>query len=221
MLCWHSGVHRMRPNQCVLPYHPPQCSGRAHQRTHQLTRPRLWLSMMGLMIVWWFWQEVRFLGCSSGLLTSINISFRKGRLPYHLPRCWRFQGVLSQQQDPGRAESGLVVMAVMMVVMMMNIHFEAQDKCINDSSTSAARVMVKYEEVDGGGVVVLASWSKSCQKVEKLSKSPKSLKGLKNKICKGHWFGKTFTKAPIFRQLDTKNSSFRYSSLTVFRALFC
>ena len=29
-------------------------------------------------------------------------------------------------------------------------------------------------------MVVLASWSKSCQKVEKLSKSPKGLKGLKN-----------------------------------------
>ena len=38
----------------------------------------------------------------------------------------------------------------MMVVMMMNIHLEAQDERINDSSTSAARVMVKYEEVDGG-----------------------------------------------------------------------
>ena len=33
------------------PRHSPQCSGRAHQRTHQLVRPRLWLSMMGLMIV--------------------------------------------------------------------------------------------------------------------------------------------------------------------------
>ena len=37
-----------------------------------------------------------------------------------------------------------------MVVMMMNTHLEAQDERINDSSTSAARVMVKYEEVDGG-----------------------------------------------------------------------
>ena len=40
-------------------------------------------------------------------------------------------------------------MAAMMVVMM-NIHLEAQDERMNDSSTSAARVMVKYEEVDGG-----------------------------------------------------------------------
>ena len=33
------------------PSHSPRCSGRAHQRTHQLARPRLWLSLMGLMLV--------------------------------------------------------------------------------------------------------------------------------------------------------------------------
>ena len=31
--------------------HSPQYSGRAHQRTHQLVWPRLWLSIMGLMMV--------------------------------------------------------------------------------------------------------------------------------------------------------------------------
>ena len=41
-----------------------------------------------------------------------------------------------------------MVIVVMMVVMMMNIYLEAQDERINDSSTSAARVMLKYEEVD-------------------------------------------------------------------------
>ena len=34
-----------------LPRHAPQCSGQAHQQTHQLAWPRLWLSMMGLMMV--------------------------------------------------------------------------------------------------------------------------------------------------------------------------
>ena len=63
-------------------------------------------------------------------------------------------------------------------------------------------------------MVVLASRSKSCQKVEKLSKSPKNLKGLKN--CKGHRFGGTFTKAPILRR-KTRAS---VKALTVFRALF-
>ena len=47
--------------------------------------------------------------------------------------------------------------------MMMNIHLEIQDEQINDSSTSAARVMVKYEEVDGGGA--------SGKSIKKLSKS--------------------------------------------------
>ena len=40
-------------------------------------------------------------------------------------------------------------MAMTMVIMIMNIHFETQDERINDSSTSVAKVMVKYEEVDG------------------------------------------------------------------------
>ena len=29
----------------------PRCSGRAYQQTHQFARPRLWLSLMGLMLV--------------------------------------------------------------------------------------------------------------------------------------------------------------------------
>ena len=68
----------------------------------------------------------------------------------------------------------------MMVVMMMNIHLEAQDERINDSSTSAARVMVKYEEVDGGrsGAVgkSVKKLSKSRQKSRESSKSSKSFK---------------------------------------------
>ena len=63
-------------------------------------------------------------------------------------------------------------------------------------------------------LIVVASWSKSCQKVKKLSKSWKSLKGLK--ICKGHRFGGMFTKAPILRQ-RTRAS---VKALTVFRVLF-
>ena len=67
-------------------------------------------------------------------------------------------------------------------------------------------------------VVLVASQSKSRQKVKESSKSPKSLKGLK--ICKGHRFGRMFTKAPILHQLDTKNSSFRLS-FDSFSSSFC
>ena len=63
-------------------------------------------------------------------------------------------------------------------------------------------------------VVLSASWSKTCQKVEELSNSPKNLKGLKS--CKGHRFGETFTEVPILRQIT--QTSVR--ALTVFQALF-
>ena len=92
------------------PSHLPQSSGQAYQRTHQLAWPKLWLSLMGLMLV----------------------------------------------------------------------------------------------------VMLLVSRSKSGQKIEKLSKSPKSSKVWK--ICKDHWFGGTFTKTLILHKLDTMNSSFRLSS---------
>ena len=69
--------------------------------------------------------------------------------------------------------------------------------------------MMRLMEV---GVVLLASRSKSRQKVEESSKSPKNLKGLKS--CKGHRFGGTFTKAPILRQRT--RASVR--ALTVFQA---
>ena len=77
------------------------------------------------------------------------------------------------------AESGLVVMVVMMVIIIMNIHLEAQDERINDSSTSAARVMVKYEEVDTGKSGAIGKSVKKLSKVKESSKSLKSLKGLK------------------------------------------
>ena len=56
MLCWHSGVHPTSIDVASKgsgrsPRHSPQCSERAHQRTHQLAQPRLWLTMMGLMMV--------------------------------------------------------------------------------------------------------------------------------------------------------------------------
>ena len=79
-----------------------------------------------------------------------------------------------------------------------------------DSSTSAARVIVKYDEVDGGRSGAVDKSSKS----RRIIKSQKNLKGLKNR--KGHRFGGTFTEAPILSQLDTRNSR----ALTVFRALF-
>ena len=62
--------------------------------------------------------------------------------------------------------------------------------------------------------MLLASWSKSCQKVEGSSKSPKNLKSLKS--CKGHRFGGTFTEVPILRRRT--RASIR--ALTVFQALF-
>ena len=33
------------------PHHSPRCSGWAHQQTHQPVRPRLWVSIMGLMMM--------------------------------------------------------------------------------------------------------------------------------------------------------------------------
>ena len=65
------------------------------------------------------------------------------------------------------------------------------------------------------GVVLLASRSKSRQKVEELSKSLKNLKGLKS--CKGHQFKRTFTKAPILYQQRTQAS---VEVLTIFCTLF-
>ena len=65
------------------------------------------------------------------------------------------------------------------------------------------------------GVVLVASRSKSCQKVEKASKSPKNLKGLKS--CENHRFGGTFTEALVLCQRRTRAS---VRALTVFRALF-
>ena len=62
--------------------------------------------------------------------------------------------------------------------------------------------------------MVLASWSKSRQKVEESSKSLKNLKDLKS--CKGHRFRGTFTEAPILCQ---RTPTF-VKVLTVFRALF-
>ena len=78
-----------------------------------------------------------------------------------------------------------------------------------DSSTSAAQIRVKHDEVGGDGGVGSKLVKKSL-KVEKLSNSPKASKSWK--ICKGHWFGGTLTKAPILFHLDTKNSK----ALTVF-----
>ena len=58
-----------------------------------------------------------------------------------------------------------------------------------DLSTSTAQIVVEFDEVDMV-VVLLGCRSKSCQKVEKVSKSPKKLKDLKS--CEHHQFGRTF-----------------------------
>ena len=52
-----------------------------------------------------------------------------------------------------------------------------------------------------GLMMVVASRSKICQKVEKLSKVEKPQRPERSK---GHRFGGTFTKAPILRQLRYK-----------------
>ena len=72
-----------------------------------------------------------------------------------------------------------MVMAVMMVVMMMNIHLEAQDERINDSSTSAAQIVVEFDGVDAGGGAVGKSVKKS-SKSQRIVKKSKNFKGLKN-----------------------------------------
>ena len=54
------------------------------------------------------------------------------------------------------------------------------------------------------GVMPLANRSKSCQKVEESSKSPKNLKGLTS--CKGHRFRRTITEAPVLHQWRTRAS---------------
>ena len=73
------------------------------------------------------------------------------------------------------------------------------------------QIVVKYYRVDGGSDQLVKKLLKSCQKL-------KSFKGLK--IRKDHRFGGTFTKAPMPRQLDTKNLCFRSSSDS-FSSSFC
>ena len=74
-----------------------------------------------------------------------------------------------------------------------------------DSSFSAAQILVEYDGVDagGGGGKLVEKSSKSRRIVKKPEKPQRPEKS------KGHRFGGTFTEAPILRQLDTKNSSFR------------
>ena len=68
--------------------------------------------------------------------------------------------------------------------------------------------MVVYDEVDGGKSDTVDKPSNS-QKVVKKLKNCQKLKNIKDlKNCKSHQFGGTFTKAPIFYQLDIKNLSF-------------
>ena len=77
-----------------------------------------------------------------------------------------------------------------------------------DSSTSAAQVMAKYDEVDGSRSGAVDKPLKS-QKVVKKFKNRQKLKNFKGlKSCESHQFGRMFTKAPILRQLDTINLSF-------------
>ena len=90
----------------------------------------------------------------------------------------------------------------------LSLHLDAQDERINDSSTSAARVMVKYEEIDGGksGVVgkSVKKLSKSRQKSRRIVKEPKKLQGLKI-------FQRTSVWRNVYQStglLSTKNSSF-------------
>ena len=77
-------------------------------------------------------------------------------------------------------------------------------------------VMIVVIEVDGG-----SASGKSVKKstnIKELSWSPKASKV--RKIYKSHWFGETFTKVPIFCQLDTKNLSSYQNFLTVSQPLF-
>ena len=61
------------------------------------------------------------------------------------------------------------------VFIRLSLHLDTQNKRINHSSTSAARVMVKYEEVDGGrsgAVGKLVKKSSKSQRIVKKSKRP-------------------------------------------------
>ena len=93
-------------------------------------------------------------------------------------------------------------------------YLDAQDKLINGLIICAAQIVVEFDGVDAGsggdsgGDKSVKKLSKTRQKVEKASKIWK--------ICKGHWFGGTFTEAPILRWRT--QASVRV--LTVFRALF-
>ena len=69
-----------------------------------------------------------------------------------------------------------------MVGIMINIYLKAQDECINDSLTSPARVMVKYDGVGVGGKSI-KKLSKSCQKVQKFQKSKKFAKAISSEEC--------------------------------------
>ena len=66
-------------------------------------------------------------------------------------------------------------MAVIMVVMMINIHLEAKDERINNSSTIVARIIVKYEEVDGGRTGDIGKSVKKLSKAWRIVKKSENL----------------------------------------------
>ena len=59
------------------------------------------------------------------------------------------------------------------VFIRLSLHLDAQDERINDSSTSAARVMVKYEEVDGGRSGAVGKSVKKSSKSRRIVKKSK------------------------------------------------
>ena len=116
------------------------------------------------------------------------------------------------------AELGLVVMAMIMVVMMMNIHLRAEDERINNSSTSATRVLVKYEEVDGGRSDVVGKL------VKKLSKSRKIVKNSKKPQRSEKFVKAIGLEECLLKHQSSVNWIWRtrafIRAVTVFQALF-
>ena len=164
-----------------LPRHSPQCSERAHQRTYQLAQPRLWLTMMGLMVV----VVIVVVPTRSPLsrpdsyTTCLNVEDFREYWVYNKTREGRSRGWWWWRWW----------WRWWWWSWWWTLTSRLRTSASTDSSTSAARVMVKYDEVDGGrsGAV-----DKS---VKKSSKKSKNLKGLKSRKC--HRFGGT--KLPDLR----------------------
>ena len=134
-----------------LPCHTPWCSGRAYRRTHQLARPRLCLSMIGLVMV--VVAVVIPTGSSLSRVRSVQ------------PCCSDIQVFIRLLST---FHPRLRNIATPLTLML-------KTSSSTDLSTSATQTAVGFDGVDGGGGKLVKKSSKSCQK----SKNLKGLKSRK------------------------------------------